>query len=647
MCGFIGLVNFSQSYRNDMPKILQDMSEFIKHRGPDDYGHWICDTNNIALAHRRLSIIDTSNRGSQPMISPSKRYVIVFNGEIYNHLSLRKKCKQFTHWNSSSDTESLIVAIDILGIDEALKLSSGMFAFALWDRHEKNLILARDRAGEKPLYFSKLNKNDDSSIIFGSDLKAIRRYPSFNKTINPEAVSLFIELGYIPSSLSIYESVIKVKPATYLKFDLHGNQLDETNYWNPYEKIKSSDAGEKKSDSEYVEALDKILCRVVDDQMLSDVPLGAFLSGGIDSSLIVGVMQSISKNPVKSFSVGFHEKSFDESVYASAVAKHLGTDHSEIILSSSDAIASLDDITNSYDEPFADSSQIPTYLVSKLAKKDVSVSLSGDGGDELFGGYRRHISYNQYADIIFSTPLLLRKLSASIVSKSLMNNRFIESIAEKHLKISRFQQKLSKMLSILNTNNFEETYQNLISNKNISSNVSTHKFKDLSIKTKNSNNEPLKPLALEMMMKDFSGYMTDDVLVKVDRASMAVSLETRAPFLDRRIMNFALGLPFNQKIRKNESKWILRALLDKYVPRNLIDRPKVGFGIPLAKWLREDLRAYSSELLDKNDIKRHGFFNYDQIEIMWHEHLQGVDHSNELWPIIMFQKWMKSNHPEL
>ena len=445
MCGIVGILNFRESSATKGSFIVKKMSDPIKHRGPDAYGDWSSVDDGIFLAHRRLSVIDISSSGSQPMISSSGRYVISFNGEIYNHEYLRQKCSNFCNWNGSSDTESLLEAIETYGLDKTLEISSGMFAFALWDKKNKELFLVRDRAGEKPLYFSKCTDEKFNPVIFGSDLKSLRQYPSFDSQLDSEAIKKFINLGYVPNECSIYKNVKKISPGTYIKFNKEGEIIKETTYWSARELNDDISISKIHDDNFYIDSLEKLCFETVEDYMISDVPLGAFLSGGIDSSLIVSIMQKISTNPIKTFSIGFHDKEFDESIYASAVANHLKTDHTELKLSSEDALESINRILDSYDEPFADSSQIPTFLVSELARQNVTVSISGDGADELFGGYRRHYLYNKYGNTIFSIPYFIRKIGHNFGYK-LAKNRFIENAAVSFLKSQDLIKKVPKFL---------------------------------------------------------------------------------------------------------------------------------------------------------------------------------------------------------
>ncbi len=649
MCGFVGVLGFSDGYKGRIISTLKEMSQFILSRGPDSSGIWISDDFNVGFSHRRLSIVDTSDFGSQPMVASSGRYVIAFNGEIYNHASLRKKCSSFDPgfcWLGESDTESLLSSIDLFGLDETLNEITGMFAFSLWDNIKECMYLVRDRTGEKPLYYSKLGGGDGGPLVFGSNLQSLRKFPGFNNSISSAALSRFVALGYIPQPQTIYDDAYKISPGTYARFDSKGLLVSEVRYWDPCTSTRFSRPEPMKSDGQYINELDTILSQVIEQQMLADVPVGAFLSGGIDSSLIVGIMQHQSAIAVNSYSIGFEDRQFDESRYATSVASHIGTCHTNIILSSSDALSSLTSIVSAYDEPFADSSQIPTFLVSKLAKQDVTVSLTGDGGDELFGGYRRHVSFNRYSKLIFSLPLSARKVFSKLVSFIFLENTKLISILERSIGITRLEQKLVKLVEVANYSDFNDLYNRLLTNRNYKSEVLLTRFLD-NVICAIAGLDHLGDSSLNMMMRDFVGYMSDDVLVKVDRAAMAVSLETRAPFLDRRVMDFALSLPFDLKIRKQQSKWILRNLLDQYVPRGLIDRPKAGFGIPLAAWLRLELKEYGIMSLNKEAISRQGFFNPVLVYRLWDEHQQGVDRSNELWPIIMFQQWLQLNHPEL
>jgi asparagine synthase (glutamine-hydrolysing) len=603
---------------------------------------------SIYFGHRRLSILELSEKGHQPMVSENERYVIVFNGEIYNHIELRHELKnQNFKWIGGSDTETLLRCFEFWGINGALKKIIGMFSFSLWDRKENTIIIARDRFGEKPLYYSLQNGN----FFFSSELKALKKNDLFRAEVDRDSLKIFMRMGYIKAPHSIYKDVFKVEPGTYLTYFLDSNKIKKNIYWSSSENIKFGYQNQFSGDrDEAVNELEKLMLQSIKGQMLSDVPLGAFLSGGIDSSLIVALMQKLSKTQVKTFSIGFKDKELNEAVFAKDVADYIGTDHSELYLSHKDALNMIPEISNIYDEPFADSSQIPTFLVSKLAKQKVTVSLSGDAGDELFGGYNRYLLASRSWRSISNLPLALRSNLSFLLSRISEEkyNKFSSILG----KVGYFRGqhniggKVHKALRCLPSKNIIELYSNLVSifpdpnmiviggsNSSVNYNYLTSDFEGL---------EELDFVS-QLMAIDTKSYLPGDILCKVDRAAMGVSLETRVPFLDHRIFQFAWSLPLNYKIFKNQSKWVLRELLDKYVPKNLIERPKMGFAIPLDDWLRNDLRDWASSLLNEEKIVRDGYLNPNIITKIWEEHLsKKYNWGSRLWNILVFQMWIEN-----
>ena len=562
-----------------MPVVATAMAERIAYRGPDDFGVWVDSDAGIALAHRRLAIVDLSPAGHQPMLSESGRFVLVFNGEIYNHLELRQQLLQQGQqiaWRGHSNTETLLAAIEAWGLQATLKACVGMFAIALWDTQEKTLSLARDRFGEKPLYFGWQN----GVLLFGSELKAIGAHPSFERRINRDAVALLLRYNYIPAPYSIWQGVHKLPPASIISIRSGQTDAIPEPYWSLAEV---AEAGQKSTfsgtESDAVEAVQNVLIQSIRGQMLADVPLGALLSGGVDSSMVVALMQSQSERPVKTYSIGFHEKQFDESGHARDVAKHIGTEHTELFISAKDVLNAVPRMPNMYDEPFADSSQLPTSLVMALARQHVTVALSGDGGDELFGGYNRYLMAPKVWKLMRLLPAPLR----GIVGKSLQSvspqhwDQLAKPFARliKQNMVGNKVQNLSNRL--INVKTFDDLIMSLTSEWNEHSKVvigAGH--------TDSFNNQPslwpdIRDQASRIMFVDSMSYMPDDILVKVDRAAMAVSLETRAPFLDHRVAELAWTLPISMKIHNGNGKHILRQVLYKYVPQHLIDRPKMGF----------------------------------------------------------------------
>lgn len=661
MCGLTGI--FCSTYSENIFEKVSKMTSVLSHRGPNDKGIWF--DQNIALGHRRLAILDLSVSGSQPMKSECGRYVLVYNGEIYNHLNIRNKLEIegiAPKWRGHSDTETLLVAIKSWGLDKTLTETHGMFALALWDKKMKTLSLARDRMGEKPLYWGWAGKD----FIFGSELKALQAHPNFQKNICSKALLQYLRFMYIPAPRCIYTSIFKLEPGTILLVNgdpptTESNEpirpgenyenISIHKYWNYDEEISRGSLNPIKDDSEAVSTTSKILSKAVKGQMISDVPLGAFLSGGIDSSTIVALMQEQSQRPIKTFTIGFEENDLDESSHAAKVAKHLGTDHNEIFITDSEARDVIPNLTWLYDEPFADSSQIPTYLVCQSARQHLTVALSGDGGDEIFGGYNRHIFGPKLWRGLSFLPNNMRKIIAYIIQM------FPESAWDRlggvynlfrsgSMGISNVGAKthiFGESLKLIE--NFDDFYRNMVSvwiepEKLLKENVTepVSQLDDI------IPNLVMKNSADIMMYQDIRSYLPDDILCKVDRASMGVSLETRAPFLDKDVISLSTRLPINMKIKKGQGKWVLRQVLNKYVPQNLFDRPKSGFAIPIGAWLRGPLRDWAESLLSNERFIEDGTFNIEAINNQWKEHLSGhKDNSKKLWVILMFQAWMIAN----
>ena len=628
------------------------MNSAISHRGPDNSGVWLDKNSGIVLGHQRLSIIDLSKFGNQPMQSNSDQFVITYNGEVYNHLEIRRNLKKNNPtitWRGNSDTETLLEAIDSWGIEIALQNIEGMFAFGLWDKKKRCLTLARDRIGEKPLYYGWQGKGDKKVFIFGSELKGLKVHPEFSREINRDAIALQLRHNYIPAPYSIYKNIYKLPPGQFLqltKDDLKKGLLPKPKtYWS---LIKNAIYGKKNQlklgVSDIQDGLEHQLQLSIKKQMVSDVPIGAFLSGGIDSSVITALMQSQSNHPVKTFTMGFGESDFNEAKYAKKIAKHLGTDHTELYISSKKAMDVIEKLPSIYDEPFSDSSQIPSFLISQLAKQNVKVALSGDGGDELFGGYNRYIICNKLSNIISSVPLPFRKVISIILQSVSPQNwtKFLKLIP--HLnQYTNIGDKVYKVANSIEAKTISEMYYILCSHWQnptevvIGSKATNNLLNTFQQGLIEFNNQQL------MMISDFISYLPDDILVKIDRASMASSLETRAPFLDHKLIEYVWKIPHSLKFRNGQGKWILNQILNKYVPKKLTDRPKMGFAIPIDVWLRKPLREWAESLLNETRLRQEGYFNVNLIRNKWKEHLSGKKNwQNDLWDVLMFQSWNNS-----
>jgi asparagine synthase (glutamine-hydrolysing) len=642
MCGILGALFLE--YDEVVHEAVEHGCRLLKHRGPDGSGIWKDTDAGVILGHVRLSILDLSEAGYQPMKSHCGRYQIVFNGEIYNHLELREKLNSssYNKWIGHSDTETLLTCISEWGLDKTLESITGMFVFAIWDQETKMLYLARDRFGEKPLYYGWVK----DVFVFGSELKIFKKFPFWENSISVNALSLFLRYNYIPAPHSIYNNIWKLPAGSYLKvskIDLVNHSCNKPiKYWDACKVALQASENQYifKKDSEAIDSLDSVLQKSIKAQMLSDVPVGAFLSGGIDSSMIVALMQKQSNLPVKTFSIGFSDNNYNEAVYANDVATHLGTDHTELMVSPSDALNVIPKLSHIYDEPFADSSQIPTYLLASLTKRDVTVALSGDAGDELFGGYTRYQHAQSIFDKMKNIPASVKSILTGIENYIPKNytNQIIDSCSslfQQQNQVS-YSNKFNRFVKLLKSINEIDAYNELLAYwdpSDILKNGSDLKVESSSI-----------PLSLnpidQMMLFDTINYLPDDILVKVDRAAMAVSLETRVPFLDHKVYEFAWRLPFDYKNRGGNTKWLLRQLLYRYVPENLIDRPKMGFGVPIDSWLRGPLKDWAANLLDERKINEQGFFKSEVISKRWNEHISGKKNWHfQLWTVLMFQQW--------
>lgn len=615
------------------------MTNRLSHRGPDDCGIWIDPGIPVALGHRRLSIIDLSPLGHQPMMSASGRFILTFNGEIYNYSDLRRDLSNYS-FKGTSDTEVMLAAFEVWGVAESLRRFNGMFAFGLWDREERVLHLSCDRFGEKPLYYGFAGK----TLLFGSELKALTAYPGFDTTVDPDVVMLFMRYSYVPKPYSIYKKARKIEPGTCLSFRW-GNLSDgcETQvYWSARDVAASAVSTPFRGTSlEATDELERLLGESVRMRMMADVPLGAFLSGGIDSTTIVSLMQKYGSQTARTFTIGFTEKSYNEANEARAVAKYLNTRHTELCVTPSEAMAVIPKLSSIYDEPFADSSQVPTYLVSQLARQQVTVSLSGDGGDEVFGGYNRYIWSEQIWRWARNFPRHLRSLAAHLclsISPGAWDS--LSLVAPSHLKGKSPGNRIHKLASILDAESKEQLYHRLIT---LVVNTKSGKL-DLPVNMTNPTNWDAVPTYLQrMMLMDVIGYLPNDILVKVDRAAMAVSLETRTPFLDHRLFEFAWSLPDEWKVQKGAGKWLLRQVLYRHVPSEMMERPKAGFGIPIDIWMRGPLRDWAESLLNESRLREEGFLDARSVRQKWAQHLSGSHNwYPQLWAVLMFESWLDS-----
>jgi asparagine synthase (glutamine-hydrolysing) len=671
------------------------MAKAIQHRGPDDAGTWADASAGIALGFRRLSILDLSSAGHQPMRSISGRFVLTFNGEIYNHTELRDLLsnsqlgKPAQHWHGHSDSETLLACFEVWGLEATLKKTVGMFAIALWDTQKHTLHLARDRFGEKPLYYGWVTTASTaaSAFVFGSELKALRAYPGFANPVSREALAMFMRFTYVPSPYSIYQNIFKLEPGCLLsiitnkKANLQeGSNLSNSTHvasvpiapsvplrppavhgdmrmhrwWSLASVVEAGTQKHSRSEGETIDALEQRLKDAVRMQSLADVPLGAFLSGGIDSSCVVALMQAESSKPIKTFTVGFEEAGFDESPHARAVSEHLGTEHNEFFVSAKQAQAVIPDLPTIYDEPFADSSQIPTHLVCKAARQQVTVVLSGDAGDELFGGYNRYLwaprIWSRLAWLPFSARQTLGAVIRAVPTAGWdALSRPVNALLPISKNFERAGDRAHKLASRLESvHNLDELCNSLVFEWQDPAQVVKGGAGYILREPHNMLSDPLPSAGAEqhqlrMMYRDSMTYLPDDILCKVDRAAMATSLETRVPFLDHRVAELAWQLPLNMKIRNGQGKWALRQVLYKYVPKELIDRPKAGFAIPVGQWLRGPLKDWAEALLDEKRLEVEGYFYPKPIRDKWVQHLSGsFDHTPSLWAVLMFQSWLES-----
>ena len=656
MCGIAGFIDnlgYSVNYRK---AIGSQMASSLKHRGPDAQHVWAGPKNGVTFAHTRLAIIDLSPAGAQPMHSASGRYVIIFNGEIYNFLDIRHTLENqhlAPAWRGHSDTEVLLAAFEAWGVRKTLASMVGMFAFALWDRQQQTLYLARDRMGEKPLYYGV----QGHTFLFASELKALKVHPEFRGEIDRQALTLYFRHNYIPAPYSIYQGIFKLPPGTFLEVTVQNDTfaLKKHTYWSLEEVARKGQAHPFEGDEEEALAeLERLLRQSLQGQMIADVPLGAFLSGGIDSSTIVALMQSMSAQPIRTFSIGFQETEYNEAPFAKAVAEHLGTDHTEMYVTPKEALEVIPYLPTIYDEPFSDSSQIPAFLLSRLTRQHVTVSLSGDAGDELFAGYNRYFLARRLWKTLHQIPSWLR-YGISQGLDALPSRAWKVLLAFPDLTLQTVQKlkqhpggmkwylserRIRLLVSLIRQPTLTHLYYYLVSHFKA---PTTLVMQGREPETAFSNDRfPVQNAFALLQYLDQQTYLPDDILVKVDRAAMAVSLESRIPLLDHRIVEFAWRLPESFKIRQGKGKWLLRRLLYKYVPPHLIERPKHGFGVPIDHWLRGPLRDWAEALLNEHRLKQEGFLNPPIVRSMWHEHLAGqAEWHYYLWDVLMFQAWLE------
>ena len=647
MCGITGFWNDGPVRASEARATVDAMSAALAHRGPDDQGRWLEPSAGIVLGHRRLSIVDLSPGGHQPMTRIGGRHVLAYNGEVYNHAELRDELRGLgARFRGTSDTEVVLAAMDRWGVREAIERLNGMFALAVWDRAERRLTLVRDRLGIKPLYYGFVA----GALLFGSELNPLRAYPGFHAPVDREALAAYMRYNVVPARRSIYRGIHKLPPGCFVQFRHPAQQVTPRTWWAAPDVVAAARQQPfRGSEGEAVEALDALLRDAVKRRMVADVPLGAFLSGGIDSSSVVALMQAQSAQPVRTFTIGFDDAAYNEADDARRVAEHLGASHTEQILRPQDALDVVPTLPRLFDEPFADSSQVPMHLVSRLARQHVTVALSGDGGDELFGGYNRHTWAPQIWKRTKRVPQRARRWigrALSAVPPWAYDGGFEASqrLLPDRMRVRTPGDKMHKLASILGSASPQELYRTLVS----------HWERPLDVvkvaREAPADNARGVPSGLsfaeQMMLLDLRTYLPDDILTKVDRASMAVGLEARVPLLDHRVVSFAWSLPLELKIRNGQGKRALRKVLDRYVPRPLVDRAKMGFGLPIDRWLRGPLRPWAEALLAPERIRREGFLHPEPITEMWRSHLSGrVNAQHALWDVLMFQAWHEATLP--
>jgi asparagine synthase (glutamine-hydrolysing) len=638
MCGIAGFW-LRKETGHEPTQLLHRMGNTLAHRGPDDSGIFFDKNAGLGLSFRRLSIIDLTAEGHQPMASASGRYTIVFNGEVYNYEDIRTELGAQT-WRGHSDTEVILAAVERWGLDAAVRRFVGMFAFALWDTFERRLHLVRDRVGIKPLYYGRVEEN----FVFASELKALKVFPGFQTVIDRDSLAAYMRCAYVPAPHSIYQGMHQLRPGHILTLNSPAACPILSAYWSAAEMARNGvDSRLQGSDTEIIEQLHEKLNDAVRLRMIADVPLGAFLSGGIDSSAVVALMQSQSSRPIKTFTIGFHEDKYNEAAHAHKIAEHLGTEHTEFFVTPQDALDVVPLLPSMYDEPFADSSQIPTHLVAKLARRHVTVALSGDGGDELFCGYTRYAFVHSLWNVLRKIPGPAARGAAKLmhlVPSGLIDSTLGRLPAPQRLR-NGAGQKVHRLAEHLAARDPAEIYLRTLTMWPDPSTVvlNSHEYQAMSQAIRRFVDMPdVREMA---MLTDLTNYLPDDILTKVDRASMAVGLEARVPLLDHRIVEFAWRLPLRFKVRDGKTKWVLRQVLYRYVPAELVERPKMGFGVPIDLWLRGQLREWAEDLLSPEALGRHSLFSVKPIRERWEQHVSGArDWHYLLWPVLMFQAWM-------
>ncbi len=638
MCGVVGILDFSGKAGNGaLRETLHAMGQVLHHRGPDGDGAWTDEEAGIALGHRRLAIIDLSDAGAQPMVSSDGRFVISYNGEIYNAPELRSELEATgRRFKGHADTEVINEGCAVWGVEATARRLNGMFTFAAWDRREQTLHLVRDRLGIKPLYWARFGE----LLIFASELKALRAHPGWKPQLNRDAVAAYLRHSYIPSPHTVYQGVHKLPPGSILRARA-GAEPRITRFWD-LEQVATDGLRNRiaMDEQDATDRLDALLNDAVSRRMVSDVPLGAFLSGGIDSSTVVALMQANSDRPVRTFTIGFHERGYDEARHAALVARHLGTDHTELYVEPGHARDVIPRLADIYDEPFSDPSQIPTFLVSEMTRRHVTVALSGDGGDELFAGYNRYFQARTIVPLLERVPRRLRALGASAIralSPSAWDGLF--TAVPGRWRPPQAGDKMHKLASVL-TKDGDSFYQSLVSHWTEPDQIVTNSREPQGLFSDPHIREVVPDSIDRMQYLDTLTYLPDDILAKVDRASMAASLEARVPLLDHRVVAFSWSLPPAMKVRNGAGKWLLRQVLYRYVPPDLVDRPKMGFGVPIDDWLRGPLRDWAEDLLDEGRLKGEGVFDPAPIRAKWQEHLSGNRNwQYPLWDVLMFQAW--------
>jgi asparagine synthase (glutamine-hydrolysing) len=650
MCGIAGYLGASAAFDPSAgPEVLRRMGQAIAHRGPDHADVWVDADAQVGLVHRRLSIVELSEAGNQPMPSAGGRFVMVFNGEIYNHLDLRERLGEAApSWRGHADTETLLAGFEAWGVEETITQCVGMFALAVWDRKQRELTLTRDRLGEKPLYYGW----QGGTLLFGSELKALRAHPAFAAPVNRDALCLLLRHNAISAPHSIFQGIAKLVPGSLLTLSLAQRDAEPRRYWDLRDVVAEGLAhpfGGTPADA--VDQLDTLLRDAVRGQMMSDVPLGAFLSGGVDSSTIVALMQAQSSRPVRTFTIGVPDQNYQEAEHARAVAKHLGTDHTELEVTPQQALDVIPRLPALYDEPFADSSQIPTFLVAQMARRHVTVSLSGDGGDEVFSGYNRYVLANTLWRRFSKLPRAGRAglgSALTAVSPPAWDRllRPLQSRLPTGIGQANVGEKLHKGADVMGARSGEDLYRMLVSHWQDPASVVIGAVEPDTVLTTPALQPRTDGFIHRMMALDTLAFLPDDILVKVDRAAMASSLETRVPLLDHRVVAFAWSLPLDYKLRAGVGKWPLRQVLYRYVPRELIERPKMGFSVPIDAWLRGPLRDWAEDLLEPGRLAQEGYFNPAPIRRKWDEHLSGRRNwQYALWDVLMFQQWLRHKSP--